>query len=101
MFPTFQVPAGVQEGAGGVRGVKSRFAVLGGLADPQKQDFTHHGTMVIDIPHSLEAVSGIDSAIDVPYSLQAVSDVDSAIDVPHSLEAVSGLCKGVVALWGG
>ena len=37
--------------------------------------------MVIDIPHSLEAVSGIDSAIDVPYSLQAVRDADSVIDV--------------------
>ena len=69
--------------------------VYGELVDPQKQDFTHHGTMVIDIPHSLEAVSGIDSAIDVPYSLQAVSDVDSAIDVPHSLEAVSGIDSAI------
>ena len=28
--------------AGGVRGVEFKFAGLAGLADPQKQDFTHH-----------------------------------------------------------
>ena len=69
-----QVPEKSEKTCGGVRGVKIWVAGLWWAGGPQKQDFTHHGTMVIDIPHSLEAVSGIDSAIDVPYSLQAVRD---------------------------
>ena len=38
---------------------------------------SHFTLDAIDVPHSLEAVSALDSAFHVPYSMQAVSDVDS------------------------
>ena len=62
-------------GKGAAVGPKKITPWFGRAGGPPKQGFTHLATMLIDIPHSLEAVSGIDSAIDVPYSLQAVSDV--------------------------